>query len=393
MSVRTNLLDGVKVLDLSRVFTGPFCTQVLADLGAEVVKVEPPKGDDTRRWGPPFVAEDLSTYFVTLNRNKRSIVLDLKTSKGLATLKKLIAWCDVFVENFRPGVCERLGLSPQQVWEVNPKVVYVSITGFGSKGPFRDRASYDIIAQSESGIMGITGSKSGEIAKVGVPIGDIAGALYAVIGVLVALRHAEKTGRGMLVETSLLASLASWLTYQAANAYVEGKDIGPMGTEHANIVPYQAFKCKDGKWLTIAIGNSKHWEDFCKAIGRDDLIENERFATNALRISNREELTSLLANVFSTKTRDEWEKELVSHRLPVGKVRTVLEVLEHPQLLSMDQLFFIDYPASSVRVPIFKLPVFFSEGEEKQWLPPPTLNRDEEWILDHVVGRENDQDS
>ncbi len=391
MFTRTDLLDGVKVLDLSRIFTGPFCTQILADLGADVIKVEPPKGDDTRKWGPPFITEELSTYFVTVNRNKRSIVLNLKTEDGMEKLKKLISWCDVFVENFRPGVCERLDLSPEKVWEINQRVVYVSITGFGSEGPYKNRASYDIIAQSESGIMGITGKRNGEITKVGVPIGDISGALYAVIGILSALRHVEKTGKGIYVETNLFSSLVSWLTYQAANAYVTGKDVSPLGTAHSNIVPYQAFKCKDGRWLSIAIGNSKHWYRFCKAIGKEELLVDRRFSTNALRVKNRDALISMLCNVFKTRTRAEWECVLVYHDLPVGQVRTPLEVIAHPQVEALDQLFFFEYPYSKSKVPMFRLPLSFSRGNEKPWLPPPLKNQDEEWIFRNILG-ENSED-
>ncbi len=377
---RLDILDGIKILDLSRIFTGPYCTQLLADLGAEVIKIEPPKGDDTRYWGPPFIKKELSSYYVTLNRNKKNVVLDLKNEKDLKKLKKLVKWADVLVENYREGVTKKLRITPEELWKINPKLIYLSIRGFGSKGPYVNRAAYDIIAQSETGIMGMTGTKDGQIVKVAVPIGDIAAALYGAIGILAAVYKAQKTGRGIHIETSLFSSLLSWLTYQAANAYLKHENICPMGTEHANIVPYQSFLCKDGKWISIAIGNEKQWEKFCQAIERSDLINNPKYKTNAKRVKNRNSLVPLLSNIFLQKTCDEWEEILLRYSLPVGKVRTILEVLEHPQAKALDLVFFLEFLDENKKIPLFKTPLSFSNAGKKIFIPPSEKGKHQEII-------------
>ena len=368
--LRTNILEGIKILDASRIFTGPYCTQILADLGAEVIKIEPPKGDDTRYWGPPFLKKHLSSYYATLNRNKKNITLNLKKPEDKKLFLKLVKWADVFVENYKEGVTKKLEITPEKLWKTNPTLVYLSIRGFGTKGPYVNRPAYDIIAQSETGIIAMTGTKNGEIAKTPVPIGDIAAALYGTIGILAAIIQAKKTGKGIHVQTSLFEALLSWLTYQAANAYLKNKNIKPTGTQHQNIAPYQAFQCKDQKWISIAIGNEKQWKKLCEALEKPELATNPKYATNQERIKNRQALTKTLTNIFLQKTADEWENILTKHDIPFGKVREILEVLEHPQVKALNNLFWLEFPEENKKIPLFKTPLSFSDSKPLPFIPP-----------------------
>ncbi|MEJ7820139.1 MAG: CoA transferase, partial [Rubrobacteraceae bacterium] len=313
-------LEGVKVLDLSRVLAGPYATMVLGDLGADVLKVEHPKrGDDTRHWGPPFTGGDdrgESAYFLAVNRNKRSIGVDLKTPEGLDRVTKLAAGADVLIENWRRGALEEIGLGYEALRESNPALIYCSITGFGP-GPDEDRPGYDFLVQARGGIMGITGQPDGEPTKVGVAASDIFCGLYASNAILAALHRRSVTGEGARIEVPLFESTLSWLANRGQEYLISGKDTGLIGNAHPSIVPYQTFDASD-KPLVVAVGNNTQFTALCRAIGRPELADDERYATNPDRVANREELVEVLQGEFRKKTADEWAEEIRSAGVPCG---------------------------------------------------------------------------
>ncbi|MHA2502312.1 MAG: CaiB/BaiF CoA transferase family protein [Candidatus Kariarchaeaceae archaeon] len=379
---RWDLLKDVKILDLSRIYTGPYCSQVLSDLGATVIKVEPPQGDDTRHWGPPFVTPTMSTYFAALNRNKESITLNLKDTMDYAKLEKLVTWADVVLENFSPGVTSRLEVDYKTLSAINPGLIYLTITGYGSSGPYAHHASYDIIAQSESGIMGVTGTEGGEITKPGVPIGDISGALYGAIGLLAALHYRNRTGKGQYLETTLFGSLNSWLTYQTLNAYFKpDTPPKPMGTAHPNIVPYQSFTCKDGQWISLSVGNEPAWERFVDLV-QDDRLAVEDFRSNANRVTNRSKLIPLLDEIFASRTGDDWIESLQEKRIAVGKVNTIQQVLDHPQLEYTGQKHHVS--VDDTTFPLLITPLSFSEARSQPISAPPKKNASSE-LVDSIL--------
>ena len=282
-------LDDLFVVDLSRILSGPVCTMLLADMGAEVIKVEPPPlGDDSRQWGPPFIG-GISTYFLSVNRNKKSLGLNLKAEEGRRILWKLIERADVLIENFRPGVLEKLGFGYEAVSKVNPRTVYCSISGFGQTGPYRDRPGYDVIAQGESGMMDLTGFPDGPPAKLGASLADVVAGLYAFNGICLALLARHKTGRGQHVDVSLLDGMVSTLTYHALIYLSTGRSPKRAGTRHPSIVPYECFQAKDG-FVNIAVTNQKQWENFCQVLGFPELAHDERFESMKARLANYDEL-------------------------------------------------------------------------------------------------------
>ena len=297
-------LRGVRIVDLSRVLAGPFCTMILGDLGAEIIKVEiPGQGDDTRQWGPPFIGGE-SAYFLSVNRNKKSITLNLKNSKARQIIRELVKLSDVFVENFRPGVTKELGVDYETLKLVNPRLVYCSISGFGQEGPYRDRPAYDIVMQAMGGFMGITGTPEGEPVRIGMAITDLCAGLYATVAILSALIRCGKTGQ--FIDIALFDSTISLMTYMAGYYFASGSIPARMGSAHPTIVPYQAFGTKDRRHVIVAVGNDKLWHLFCDAMGLGDLKEDARFARNADRVGNREELIEKLNSVFLSRNRDEW---------------------------------------------------------------------------------------
>jgi len=338
-------LAGTMIVDLSRALAGPHATMVLADLGAHVIKVEPPgTGDDTRGWGPPFVGPEddpQSTYFLSANRNKKSVQLDLKDNSDLALLKKLVTRADVLVENYRPGVLDRLGLSTSILQELNPGLVVLSITGFGHDGPEGARAGYDQIAQGEGGLMSLTGPDADHPTRVGVPIGDILAGLNGAIGVLAALQDREQTGRGTVVRTSLLAGMVGAHAFQGTKWTVAGEVGGPTGNHHPQIAPYGAFRCADGH-VQIAVGSESQWLSFAPVVGIDPL--DGRFSTNRDRISHHSELAGLIEDAFGSTPRDRWLKVLAEAGVPAGAIRTIDEVYEWDQTRSQGLVISIDHP-------------------------------------------------
>jgi crotonobetainyl-CoA:carnitine CoA-transferase CaiB-like acyl-CoA transferase len=365
-------LEGVRVLDLSRVLAGPYATMVLADLGADVLKVEhPERGDDTRHWGPPFAGGE-SAYFLSVNRNKRSIGVDLKTEEGLKRVKKLAAEADVVIENLRRGAVERFGLGYEALRETNPGLVYCSITGFGP-GKDQARPGYDFLIQARGGIMGITGFPDGSPTKVGVAIADIVCGLYAATAVLAALHRRSQTGEGARIEVPLFETQLSWLANRAQEYLVSGEDKGRMGNAHPTIVPYQTFDASD-KPIAVAVGNNSQFANLCKAIGREDLAQDKRYATNPDRVANREELVEILQREFSKRTADEWVEEIRDAGVPCGPVNTLADVFTDEHVLSSGILQDVDHPAAGI-LKMLASPVLVDGGRLPIRRPPPTLGQ------------------
>ena len=372
-------LEGVRVLDLSRVLAGPYATMVLADLGADVIKVEhPERGDDTRHWGPPFAGGE-SAYFLSVNRNKRSIGVDLKSTEGLEKITGLAADADVVIENLRRGALEKLGLGYEALKELNPDLIYCSITGFGP-GQDEERPGYDFLIQARAGIMGITGvpEPEGEPTKVGVAIADIVCGLYAATAILAALRRRDATGEGARIEVPLFESTLGWLANRGQEYLVSGEDRGRMGNGHPTIVPYQTFDASD-KQIAVAVGNDAQFGRLCEAIGREDLAADERFATNPDRVASRDELVEILQRELSERTADEWVERIRAAGVPCGPVNTLAEALADEHLSSTDMLQEIEHPLAGV-LRMLASPMLFDGERPPVRRPPPTLGQHTEEV-------------
>jgi crotonobetainyl-CoA:carnitine CoA-transferase CaiB-like acyl-CoA transferase len=367
-------LEGMKVLDLSRVLAGPYATMVLADLGADVVKVEhPERGDDTRQWGPPFAGGE-SAYFLSVNRNKRSIGVDLKDAEDLERVKELAADADVVIENMRRGALEKFGFGYETLKELNPGLVYCSITGFGP-GKDEERPGYDFLIQARAGIMGITGfpEPDGEPTKVGVAIADIVCGLYAATAILATLRRRETTGDGARIEVPLFESTLSWLANRGQEYLVSGEDKGRMGNGHPTIVPYQTFDASD-KQIAVAVGNDAQFKRLCEAIGRKDLAEDERYTTNPDRVANREQLVEALQGEFFDRTAAEWVGRIRGAGVPCGPVNTLAEALADEHLSSTDMLREVEHPVAGM-LEMLGSPVLVDGERPPIRRPPPTLGQ------------------
>ena len=374
-------LEGVRVLDLSRVLAGPYATMVLADLGADVIKVEhPDRGDDTRHWGPPFAGGE-SAYFLSVNRNKRSIGVDLKRVEGLEKITGLATDADVVIENLRRGALEKLGLGYEALKDLNPDLIYCSITGFGP-GKEEERPGYDFLVQARAGIMGITGfpEPQGEPTKVGVAIADIVCGLYAATAILAALRGRDATGEGARIEVPLFESTLGWLANRGQEYLVSGEDRGRMGNGHPTIVPYQTFDASD-KQIAVAVGNDAQFGRLCEAIGREDLAADERFATNPDRVASRDELVEILQRELSERTADEWVERVRAAGVPCGPVNTLAEALADEHLSSTDMLQEIEHPLAGV-LRMVASPMLFDGERPPVRLPPPTLGQHTEEVRD-----------
>ncbi len=340
-------LEGLRVLDLSRILAGPTATQLLADLGADVIKVERPgSGDDTRSWGPPFVPSadgsdsDLSAYFLSANRNKRSIAVDLAADDGVALVKRLAAISDVVVENYKPGDLARRGLGYDDVRKIKPDIVWCAISGFGQTGPYADRTGYDFLIQAMGGIMSITGdsdANGGRPVKVGLGIADVMCGMYATVGILAALRHRDRTGEGQYIDLALYDAQVAWLINAATNHLVSGKVPGRIGNRHPNIAPYQTFKTADGD-IAIAVGNDQQFARFCQAIGTPELINDGRFARNRDRVVNIDALDQLVTQALQADTAENWEQRLIAAEIPAGRVATIDQVLSDPHTVAREMV-------------------------------------------------------
>ena len=368
-------LEGVRVLDLSRVLAGPYATMMLADLGADVLKIEhPERGDDTRHWGPPFAGGEAgeSAYFVSVNRNKRSAGVDLKDPEGLKKVRNLAAGADVLIENMRRGALEKMGLGYEALKENNPGLVYCSITGFGP-GEDEDRPGYDFLVQARGGIMGVTGFPDGEPTKVGVAISDMVCGLQAAMAVLAALHRRNITGEGARVEVPLFESQLSWLANRAQEYLVSGEDKGRMGNAHPSIVPYQTFDASDKK-IALAVGNNTQFENLCGAIGHPELADDERFARNPDRVANREELVAILQEKFSRRTADEWTEEIRNAGVPCGPVNTLADVFSDGHVLGSGILRDVEHPAAGM-LKMLASPILVNGERLTIRRPPPTLGQ------------------
>lgn len=377
-------LDDVKVLDLSHALAGPFCSTMLADFGAQVIKLEPPgAGDIAHGWGAPVKGGD-SSYFVTLHRNKRGIVVDLKKPEGKELFFRLVEECDVVLENYRVGALKRLGLDYEAARKRNPGIIYCSISGFGQDGPYRDRAALDLIVQSESGMVSVTGEPGSSGTRAGVSIADLTAGMNAAYGVMLALRVKERTGEGQQVDISMLEGQLALLTPAVGNYFANGEIPRPMGNAYAVVVPYQTFRTKT-KDLALAIAGQKLWKIFCPLIGHPELTDDPRYATTHLRATNRETLIATLQEVFLTRAYEEWEPLLLKNDIPVGAINNLAQVLEHPQIKARGALIDIEHPqAGTVRA--VHSPVRLSKMPDRKNTPAPLLGQHTAEVLREVLG-------
>ncbi len=384
-------LQGVRVLDLSRVLAGPWATQLLGDYGAEVIKVERPgTGDDTRHWGPPCVKDahgrdtTESAYFLSANRNKRSVAVDLSTPEGQHTIRRLAARADVLVENFRPGALARYGLDHESLKTVNPGLIYCSISGFGQTGPNRDKPGYDLMIQGFGGLMSITGEPEGEPMKVGVAIADIMCGMYAVTAILAALRHRDRTGEGQHIDIALADTQVAWLANQGLNYLVSGENPPRLGNGHPNIVPYQVFACADGH-VIVAVGNDAQFARFCACFGLEELARDKRFATNPARVANRETLIPLIANRLAKLPRDDIITRLEKAGVPCGPVNRISDVFATEQVKAREMKISMPHPlAGNGTVDLIGNPVKFSSTPVTYRRPPPLCGEHTEEVLKEI---------
>lgn len=375
----TGPLTGITVLDLTRVLSGPYCTMVLADLGARVIKIEHPgRGDDTRHWGPPFVGSE-SAYYLSINRNKESVTLDFKHPRGREVLERLTGRADVLVENFKPGTMERAGLGWDALHPRHPRLVFASISGYGQSGPRRDEAGYDAVIQAEGGLMSVTGDADGPAYRLGVAISDIVAGLFAAQGVMAALFARERDGQGQRVDIGMLDATAALLTYQAGNFFATGQVPGRMGNRHPTIAPYETFPTADGE-MVIAVGNDGIWQRFCPAIDRPELAGDPRFRTNRDRMAHYDVLKPELDGTLRARTRAEWTGRFHAASVPCGAVRNVGEVLGDPHLAAREMVATLQHPtAGTTRV--MGTPIKLSGTPGSVRTPPPTLGQHTEAVL------------
>ncbi len=380
-------LDGITVLDLTRVLSGPYCTMLLGDMGARVIKIERPgRGDDTRAWGPPFVDGE-STYFLSVNRNKESVTLDFQVPEGRAVLDDLIARSDVLVENFRPGTLARYGLDHATLAVRHPRLVYVSISGFGQTGPRSAEPGYDAVIQGEAGLMSITGPEDGPACRLGVAVADIASGMFAVQGALAAILARERTGRGQLVDVALLDSVAALLTYQAGIWFATGEAPRRRGNEHPSISPYDTYEAADGA-LILAVGTDAQFRACCAVLDLHDLADDARFRTNADRVANSAALRARLAERISSRPRAYWIPRLTEAGVPAGAVRGINEALHDPQLAHRGMIQHVAH-ARLGSIPQLGLPIKLSSTPGGIRRAPPTLGQHTEDVLAEL-GRSRD---
>ena len=374
-------LEGLTVLDLTRVLSGPYCTMMLADMGARVIKVErPSKGGDTRGWGPPFLAGE-SAYFLSINRNKESVALDFKRSEGRAILDRLIAASDVLVENFRPGTLAKLGLDYETLAARHPRLIYCSISGFGHTGPRSGEAGYDAVMQAEGGLMSITGAADGPPFRLGVAIADIVSGMFAAQGIGLALFARERTGRGQAVDIGMLDSVAALLTYQAAIYFATGSAPTRMGNRHPTIVPYETFTAADGEFV-LAVGNDDQWRRFCQVVGLED---DGRFVTNRDRVTLYQELKPMLDERLRGRTRRDWIEQLAAAGVPCGSVRNLHEVFTDVQLAAREMVAQLTHPTIG-SLSLIGVPIKLSETPASVRTAPPTLGQHTESVLQNDLG-------
>ncbi|AFK07013.1 putative acyl-CoA transferase/carnitine dehydratase [Mesotoga prima MesG1.Ag.4.2] len=375
-------LEGISVLDLTRVLAGPFCTMLLCDMGANVVKVERPEGGDDSRSFSPFVGDD-SAYFMSINRGKKSITLNLKTVEGKKLLERLIERFDVLVENFRPGVFERLGFSAQRLREINPRLIYTCSSGFGHSGPMSHRTAYDLIIQGLSGMMSITGPDENSPTKVGSSIADIFCGTFACIGILAALHSRNLTGKGQKVDVAMLDSMVSVLENAIARYAATGEPPVPIGNRHPSIAPFASFKTLDGI-INIAVGNDVLWEKFCKAIGRPEMCDDPKFVNNPARVRNLEELMEILGGELEKRTSDEWLGVFGKLDIPSGKINNIADIFEDEQIRAREMIVEVPHRCGNVKMP--GVPIKFSDTPASIAGPAPLLGEHNREVYAGMLG-------
>ena len=375
-------LEDINILDLTRVLAGPTSTQILGDLGANIIKIERPlSGDDSRNLGPPYLDKNLkkpmeSSYFLSVNRNKNSVELDFTKKEGQELAKKLIKKCDVLVENFRAGNLKQYGLDYKSIKKINPEIIYCSITGFGQNGPYSKRGGYDYLVQAMGGIMSITGEKKGNPTKIGVGVSDIITGLYSTIGILSALRFKEVTGKGQHLDISLMDSQVSWLSYVAQNYLISGEIPERIGNDHPSIVPYQTVKAKDGL-MVLAIANDRQFKEFCEYAKISNLINDPKFKTNSSRVKNRCDLNKIINKIIKKKTIKQWVEGLVNVNVPCGPINNIKQVFEDKQVKSRKMVISMKHSKSkNKKIKLIANPINFSESKIQYKKPPPKLGQD-----------------
>ncbi len=372
-------LDGIRVLDFTQILAGPFCTMLLGDMGADVIKVEKPNGgDDTRRYGPPFINGE-SAAFMGLNRNKRSIVLDLKSPEGIAIARHMLEEADVMIQNFRPGAMDRIGLGYEDVKKENPGIIYCTVSGFGTTGPYKNKAGFDLVAQGMSGLMSITGFSDSPPAKVGVPIADLNAGMFSANAILSAYIYRLKTGKGQHVDASLLDSGIAYTLYESASYFATGEVARPVGSAHRMIAPYQAFATSDG-YINIGAANQSNWERLCRAIGREDLLEHPRFSSNAERMIHIKELTPIMEETFITQTKDYWAELLEKAGVPCGPIYDMAQVYSDPHVQARDMAVELEHPIAG-KITNIGVPVKLSETPGSIRMPAPALGQHTDEVL------------
>jgi CoA:oxalate CoA-transferase len=377
-------LSHIRVLDITEFLAGPFATQILGDLGAEVIKIESPQGDSSRHIPPNFVAGS-STYYTCINRNKHSLVVDLKAAQGLQIVRDLAARCDILIENRRPGVLERLGLKYDELARINPGLIWCSISGFGQDGPDRDAAAYDMVVQAISGGMSLTGEKDGRPVRAGVPIGDMGAGLYSVIGVLAALARRGRTGRGEYIDIAMLDVQIAFLNYQASQYLNGGKVPGPQGREHDFLPTYRCFEARDGREVAVTANTEKMWQDMCRVLGRAELIDDPRFTSVPERNRHRSVLTGELEDAFKARDADEWVALMRAAGVPIGPINTIDRALTEPQVVHRNMVISLAGADGDQQARVVGDPIKLRHAERKQHRFPPRLGADTRDILNRVL--------
>ena len=386
MSTPAGPLTGLRVLDLTRVLAGPTCTQMLGDLGAEVIKIERPEaGDDTRGFAPPFWPETKeSAYFLGVNRNKKSVTMDMAKPEAQAILHRLLESTDILVENFKVGALAKMGLGWDQLKAKYPRLIYCSITGFGQTGPYAPRPGYDALIQAMGGVMSLTGEPNGSPQKVGVPVADLFAGLYGCIGILAALNHRTAMGQGQQIDIGMLDTHVAWLANQGMNYLSTGENPARLGNQHPNISPYQEFPTKDG-YIILAVGNDPTFERFCKAFGQEHLLADERFATNPKRVANRDLVTATLTPVMKTRTTTEWVDALEAQKIGCGPINTLADVFADPHVQAREMTLEMQH-GSGATVKVIANPVKLSATPPTYRIAPPVLGEHTDEVLSGLLG-------
>jgi len=388
----TGPLSGLRVFDMTRVLAGPTCTQILGDLGAGVIKIERPgRGDDSRGMGPPYLTDAQgkdtaeSAYFLSVNRNKRSVTLNLTTEEGQELARRMIGKCDVVVENFRTGALAQYGLAYDQIREAYPALVYCSVTGFGQTGPYAERGGYDYLVQGMGGIMSVTGEPGGAPTKVGVGVSDIITGMYAAIAIQAALRHRDLTGEGQHIDMALLDSQVAWLSYVGENYLVSGEMPQRLGNQHPNIMPYQVFRASDGL-MVLAVGNDAQFTRFCEFAECPDLAADERYTTNARRVKNRDGLTPVLADIIASKSIAHWVEGLVGVNVPCSPINTIDQVFADPQVVAREMKINMPHPhLSGETMDLIASPLRLSRSPVSYRQAPPQLGEHTAEVLEELL--------